>query len=236
MTAMRSRSGSPDDRETTRIREVFEARDRSGQAAWKAAASRFLSAERMSQLERLVRTEIPTSIRPSIVDVGCGGGHDLAAWLERGWSPELLAGIDLVSGRIEAARKRCPGVDLRVGSGTDLPFESGQFDVATAATVFSSIPDTHSRQRLFAEMYRVVRPGGLVVIYDFVVRNPRNSNVLAMGANRITELAGRPADGSVRLSPLLYLVGLGLRVHPLVGRLMARVSPRTHRLSFWRVP
>lgn len=228
-------SASPKDVEAARIRAVFEARDRGGRTAWKDAASRLLSVERMSRLERLVRSELAESTRPSIVDVGCGGGQDLAAWIERGWPPRLLAGIDLVEGRIAVARERCPGVDLRVGSGMDLPFQSGRFDVATAATVFSSIPDPESRQRLFAEMYRVVRPGGLVVVYDFVVRNPRNSNVLAMTARRIAELAGRPPAGSERLSPFLYSVALGMLIHPAIGRLLARVSPPTHRLSFWRV-
>ena len=221
--------------ETVRIREVFESRDRTQRAAWKDAAYRSLSAERMSRLERLVRGELTTKTRPSILDVGCGGGQDLAAWLDRGWPPGLLAGIDLVESRIASAAGRCPEVDLRVGSGTDLPYLDDQFDVATAATVFSSIRDAHSRQRLFAEMTRVVRPGGLVVVYDFVVRNPRNSNVLAMGPARIAELAGRPPDGFKRLSPFLYLVAAGMRIHPLVGALMVRLSPRTHRLSYWRV-
>lgn len=228
-------SASPNDVEAARIRAVFEARDRDGRTAWKDAASRLLSVERMSHLERLVRSEFADATRPSILDVGCGGGHDLAAWIERGWPPRLLAGIDLVEGRIAAARERCPGVDLRIGSGMELPFESGSFDVATAATVFSSVPDPESRQRLFAEMYRVVRPGGLVVVYDFVVRNPRNSNVLTMNARRISELAGRPPAGSERLSPFLYSVALGMLIHPAIGRLFARVSPPTHRLSFWRV-
>ena len=234
MDLMDSRPGTSDP-ETIRIREVFESRDRTQRAAWKDAASRSLSAERMARLERLVRRELTTATRPSILDVGCGGGHDLAAWLERGWPPRLLAGIDLVESRIASAAERCPGVDLRVGTGTDLPYRDDQFDVATAATVFSSIPDAGSRKRLFAEMSRVVRPGGLVVVYDFVVRNPRNPNVQAMGAARIAELAGRPPDGSERLSPFLYLVAAGMRIHSIIGALMFRVSPRTHRLSYWRV-
>jgi ubiquinone/menaquinone biosynthesis C-methylase UbiE len=227
-------SGPSEDQETARIREVFDSRDRTDQAGWKDAASRLLSDERMAHLERLVRRRV-TAEWPSIVDVGCGGGHDLAAWLEKGWPPQVLAGIDLVERRVASARERCPGVDLRVGGGTELPFDSGQFDVATAATVFSSIRDVTSRRRLFAEMQRVVRDGGLVVVYDFVVRNPRNPDVVAMDGARIAELAGRPPDGSERLSPFLHSVGLGMRIHPRIGRLVARVSPPTHRLSFWRV-
>jgi hypothetical protein len=57
-----------------------------------------------------------------------------------------------------------------------------------------------------------------------------------MGAARIAELAGRPPDGSERLSPFLYLVAAGMRIHSVIGALMFRVSPRTHRLSYWRVP
>jgi SAM-dependent methyltransferase len=227
--------------EEARSRAVFEARDaRSesgrGLAGARAAAHRRLSAERMARLAAILSAQLPAGVRPRILDVGCGGGHDLAAWGSAGWAPGELAGIDLVPARVAAARERCPGVDVREGSGAGLPFADASFDVATAATVFSSILDAALRRQVHAEMRRVVRPGGLVVVYDFVIRNPRNPSVVAMPVDRLVEAAGRAPDGSERLGPLVYLVAAGAFLHPVAEALAVALAPRTHRLTWWRVP
>jgi ubiquinone/menaquinone biosynthesis C-methylase UbiE len=189
----------------------------------------------MMRLRALVEREMPESPWPRILDVGCGGGHDLAAWLRAGWPPERLAGVDLVPGRVQAAAERCPGVDVREGSGAALPYPDASFDVATASTVLSSVLDAAIRKEILAEMRRVVRRGGLVVVYDFVIRNPRNRSVIAMPTAHLTEAAETPPDGSERLSPLVYLVAAGASLHPAATRVAWMLGPRTHRLTFWRV-
>jgi SAM-dependent methyltransferase len=103
-------------------------------------------------------------------------------------------------------------------------------------TVFSSILDPDLQVRLFREMIRIVRPGGLVVIYDFVIRKPTNHDVRGLGLARLRALAGRPPDGSSRITPVLHLVAAGAVIgRPFVRQAMRR-APRTHRLSYWRVP
>jgi ubiquinone/menaquinone biosynthesis C-methylase UbiE len=216
------------------VRSVFEARDRHAGTSLLTSWSHLLTDERRRFTEEILRAALPDLPTPAILDVGCGGGTDLAHWLGSGWPADRLAGIDLVPGRVDAARHRCPGVDIRLGGAGPLPFGTGAFDVATASTVLSSIADAADRQALFAEMRRVVRPGGLIIIYDFVVRNPRNPHVLAMTMTRLVGLAGRPPEHSRRLSPFLYAVSLAGRVHPRAGRAVALVAPRTHRLSWWR--
>ena len=120
-------------------------------------------------------------------------------------------------------------------SGTTLPFENGSFDVATAVTVFSSILDAAARRDLFDEMRRVVRPGGMVLVYDFVVRKPGNHDVVPMTSDRLVALGSR-ASTSVRLSPLLQLVALGTRFGRPGVSVAMRFAPRTHRLTSWRMP
>ena len=217
------------------VRQRFIDRDRHRISPWLSAGHRFLSEERQRRMADVVRREVPADAYPTIIDIGCGGGQDLHAWLERGWPPGGLAGVDLVPGRVELARQRCGGVDIRLGNGISIPFEDGRFDVATAATVFSSIQDARLRSGLFQEMRRVTRPGGLILIYDFVVRTPGNRAGVAMTAQTLTMAAGRHPDGSERLGPFLYVVGPLARLHPGLARLAAPLLPRTHRLSFWRV-
>src|SRR5574340_558930 len=170
-----------------------------------------------------------------LLDVGCGTGSDLARWLASGWQPDRIAGVDVVESRAAAARSACPGVDVRLGAGSSLPFEAGAFDAATAVTVFSSILDPGLRRRLFEAMCRVVRVGGVVLIYDFVVAKPTNRSTVGMTLGALTSLAGRPPGHTERLSPLLHLVAAGAAIRPRAADLAMRLAPRTHRLSVWSV-
>ncbi len=220
--------------EAEAIRRTFVARDTRPKRPWVEAASRILTAERWARTRELVRSEISNTQYPPILDVGCGGGLDIEFWHNSGWPVDQLAGIDLVETRVKAARQRNPDVDIRVGTGVSLPFADDAFTVATAATVFSSILSPTARSALFGEMERIVRPDGLIVIYDFVIRNPRNPRVVAMSSGRLMELAGRSPTGSFPLSALLHVVGPAALIHPRFGQAVARVAPRTHRISFWR--
>jgi SAM-dependent methyltransferase len=108
-----------------------------------------------------------------VLDVGCGDGAVLHDCLRYGARVEDLSGVDLLPDRIESARARLPGARLEVGDGQSLPFESESFDIVLGFTLLSSVLDDDARGRLAAEMLRVARPGGLIVLYEFWV-NPFN--------------------------------------------------------------
>jgi SAM-dependent methyltransferase len=225
---------TPEVRESKRIRGLYAARDRERRRHPAIIeAYRRLNVERRALTHALLRTVAPPP-DGRLLDVGCGAGLDLSGWVEAGWVPDRIAGVDLSPERIARARIAAPGADVRVGGGSTLPFDDQAFDAATAVTVFSSTMDPAVRISLFREMVRVVRPGGLVVVYDFVVRKPTNPNVRGMPLARLA-LLGRPPDGSRRLSPLLQAVAAGAFVHPKLADLAWRLAPRTHRLSWWHV-
>ena len=54
-------------------------------------------------------------------------------------------------------------VDYRQGDATNLPFEDNEFDVVWTEHVAMNIPD---KRKLYSEMYRVLKPGGTLAIYD----------------------------------------------------------------------
>jgi ubiquinone/menaquinone biosynthesis C-methylase UbiE len=219
--------------EVARIRAAYGERDsRPSRHPAIAHAYRLVNADRITRMRAAI--EQLGSDRPRILDVGCGGGYDLSYWLSAGWPPSALAGVDLVKERIAIARDRCPGVDLRITSGSELPFASDSFDVATAVTVFSSILDLSVRRRLFDEMRRVVRPGGSIFVYDFVIKNPRNPDVVAISYGRLIAMGGRPTE-SVSITPLIQAVALASRFGRRLTRIAMRFAPRTHRLSRWLV-
>jgi len=122
------------------------------------------------------------------LDVGCGYGQWLADLETLGAERALLAGLDLVPERVEKARARLAGADIREGDASELPFGEGTFDLVLQSMMFSSILDPSVRRRAASEMARVLAPGGVVLWYDFFVDNPRNASVRGVKRREVEEL------------------------------------------------
>jgi len=109
--------------------------------------------------------DLPEGAR--VLDVGCGiGGAARCFASERGWKVE---GVDLTAEYVEVATKLSQKVGLasavnyRVANAAKLPFADATFDGAYMLHVGMNIPDKKS---VFAEIRRVLKPGGLFAIYD----------------------------------------------------------------------
>jgi len=94
-----------------------------------------------------------------VLDVGCGKGRFARVLKERHPEAEVW-GLDLSA---EMLRYVPPGIRTRQGTMTDLPFEDGWFDAAYAT---ESLEHAVEIEAAVAEMCRVVRPGGRIVIID----------------------------------------------------------------------
>jgi ubiquinone/menaquinone biosynthesis C-methylase UbiE len=127
--------------------------------------------------ELLRRSGLETLAGLDILDVGCGGGGELRRLTSLGASPDRLAGIDLMPGRAEAARRILPEARIETGSAHHLPFPDGSFDIVCQFVVFSSVTDSEMRRIIASEMLRVLRPGGVILWYD--IRKARTTADLA---------------------------------------------------------
>jgi SAM-dependent methyltransferase len=216
-------------RETDRIRAVYAERERSASRHPAIQeADRRLVEERLRWVLPLLRNVAPPP-NGRLLDVGCGSGGELTRWVIAGWQPGCLGGTELMPARLARARDVCPGADVREVDGPSLPFPDDAFDVAAATMVLSSILDAGVRKALFGEMLRVVRPGGIILVYDFVLRKPTNHSTIGMTLAHLANMAGRPPDRSIRLGPLLQLVAVGAAIHSRVADVAMRFAPPTHR-------
>jgi SAM-dependent methyltransferase len=111
-----------------------------------------------------------------VLDVGCGTGGFLRQLIDWGADPARLTGTELQQDRLDRAQ-RCtaPGVAWRLGALDTLGLRG--YDLVTAQTVFSSVLDPDMRRELAGQMWRALRPGGWVLVFDFRYNNPRNRNV-----------------------------------------------------------
>lgn len=169
-----------------------------------------------------------------IVEVGCGAGGNLVELLRLGAAPQHLAGIELLPERHAAARARLPAAtEVRLGDARDAPVAAGSVDLVLLATVLSSLVDPAGQASLASAVWRWVKPGGAVLVYDFVVDNPRNPDVRGVPLARLRELFPGAALRSRRVTLAPPLARAAARVHPaLVGPLAALPWLRTHQLTW----
>lgn len=103
-----------------------------------------------------------------LLDIGCGTGTLHPGLTGMGLK---VTGVDVASGPLEVAKVSNPGVRYETFDGRKLLFEEGTFDVALAVCVFHHVPAV-DQAGLAAEMRRVTRNGGLVVIIEHNPLNP----------------------------------------------------------------
>lgn len=126
-----------------------------------------------------------------ILDVGCGSGGHLRRFLDYGALPAHLWGIDLLPSRIQQAQSLQPNINWHMGSAHQLPYADATFDLVMSFVVFSSILDASLSQKIADEMWRVLKPGGLLLLYDFVYSNPYNAAVQGINRRKVQHFFAR---------------------------------------------
>ena len=114
-----------------------------------------------------------------------------------GWLADLLSwrlnesdlyGIELDPERAGKAQRALPAAHLKVGDATELPWPEDFFKLAIVSTVFSSVLDSSVRALVAGEVNRVIAPGGVVILYDLAVNNPRNKDLKAVTRQDVKQL------------------------------------------------
>jgi ubiquinone/menaquinone biosynthesis C-methylase UbiE len=138
-----------------------------------------------------------------------------------------LTGIDLSPAMLEIARKKADELgfdaDLMEGNAQDLPFPDASFDTVVCTLSLCNIPDD---RRAIAEMKRVLRPGGSLLLLDHV----RSSSKVWLAAQRVLEpLSWRFSCDHLLRRPLEHVLAEGFEVEQrerykagIVERLSAR--------------
>jgi SAM-dependent methyltransferase len=129
-----------------------------------------------------------------LLDVGCGGGHLMAAVRAQGWQP---LGADLSYAACVVARASGPAVQA---SAEQLPFRAGTLDAVALVNVLD-----HARrpQAVVEEAARVLRPGGMLI-----VRVP-NGTVHAWATRTLGHLGPVVRWRGIDTFPILHLYAFG---------------------------
>jgi ubiquinone/menaquinone biosynthesis C-methylase UbiE len=115
---------------------------------------------------RLVREALQAGPGERVLDVGCGPGFYVAELVEQVGPTGSVTGVDASPQTLELARRRTEGRDnvtLHLADATALPVPDGAFDAALSVQVLEYVTNLDAA---LAELYRALRPGGRVVIWD----------------------------------------------------------------------
>jgi arsenite methyltransferase len=121
----------------------------------------------------------PLAVGETVVDVGCGAGMDLLLAARAVGATGRAIGVDMTPKMAERARASATKaglthVEVRIGDALQLPVEAATVDVVISNGVINLTPD---KERAYAEIFRVLKPGGRLQLADIIVQNELSEGI-----------------------------------------------------------
>jgi ubiquinone/menaquinone biosynthesis C-methylase UbiE len=171
-------------------------------------------------LENKLRVDLKEA---QLLDVGCASGYGLTPFLVAGFSSSQLHGIDLFEDRIKRGRSSYPGLQLNLGDATEMGmFPDCSFDVVMEQFCFCHVQNDDTVSKIAKQMLRVVKPGGFILIHDWVVGSKKRAyNGISLSKIRRMFDVGDKTEIVARFPSKLF---------PPVGRLLSSYCPSLYPL------
>ena len=128
----------------------------------------YYASRKAEHLIELIGRNLGSPSQITALDVGCGIGITDGHLVDHFGH---LHGVDVAGDAVNTAATQNPGVEYCDYDGQHLPFDNETVDVAFAICVAHHVP-VPERPAFTAEIARVVRPGGLAVIFEHNPMNP----------------------------------------------------------------
>lgn len=225
MKSRKKNNQSPDYEfdEIKRIEEVYKTRDKNNDSRYSVLNPVVIKIlqEKERALIRWIKYEGFANVSQiKLLEIGSGYGDNLLEFIKLGFSPANLVGNDIITKRIELAKNKLPStLKLIEGDAATLNLPENTFDVVFQSTVFSSILDNGLKLKLSDKMWKLAKPGGGLLWYDFIYNNPKNKDV-----------KGIPVKTLRSYFPSGKLKIWKITLAPPVARLVTKLNPNFYNL------
>ena len=121
-----------------------------------------------------------------ILDVGCGYGRILNELAEAGFTD--LTGVDSAENMIKRGLREYPNLNLFANPDGAIPFEDNSFGAVILFGVLTCVPDNESQKELLNNIKKVLKPGGIIYINDFLLNSGLKRWLFYKNAQRLLGL------------------------------------------------
>ncbi len=139
----------------------------------------------------------------TVLDLGSGAGNDCFVARTLAGESGKIIGVDMTEAMIDKARENAEklnfnNVEFRLGEIEKLPLSANRVDVVLSNCVLNLVPD---KQKAFAEILRVLKPGGHFSISDVVTSGP-----LPESTRKVAELYAGCVSGAIQEADYLGII------------------------------
>jgi len=185
----------------------------------------FAQSERELVYTEIIKKRFNSPGLIKILEIGAGTGVNLHFFKRLGFKWENINANELLSDRFEVLRNTFPQIRLFEGDACDIEInQENTFDIVFQSTVFTSILDTTFKIKLANKMWSLLKPGGIVLWYDFAFDNPKNKDVKGIKKKEITQLFNQSKR----------IVFHSTTLAPPIGRQVKKLYPLLNLFPFLR--
>jgi SAM-dependent methyltransferase len=180
--------------ETLKITERYDRRKTTDHVKKKMSNfyfSHFAQAERELRYTEIITKRFTNLDNIRLLEIGAGMGGNLYFFKRLGLKWENLYANELLHDRFQILKSTFPNVHLYEGDACEIDHDPNiLFDIVFQSTVFTSILDHNFKEALANKMWSLVKPGGIILWYDFAFNNPSNKDVKGVHKEEVARLFG----------------------------------------------
>lgn len=159
------------------------------------------------------------------LEIGAGGGMNLFFFKKIGVTWGNIYANELLSQRLHSLRQNFSMTNIIEGDACEISSKkNASFDIIFQSTVFTSILDNDFKQKLADKMWDLLKPGGIIIWYDFIYNNPKNKDVKGINKNEIRKLFSSSTQINFKKVTLA----------PPIGRRVGKLYPFVNTFTFLR--
>lgn len=149
--------------------------------------SKLADLEKQKKIKKTISNFIKINSNKTVLEIGAGQGGNIPLLLSLGFNETNIYVNELLPERVSALKRNYPNIKLFEGNALNINFDR-KFDVVFQSTVFTSILSENDRITLADKMWGMLNTDGIILWYDFIYNNPKNSNVKKVNVKELKHL------------------------------------------------